>query len=61
MKKRISGVKKMNEKYLPIGTICTLKGKNKKVMIVGVYGVEFNGNLKINDYTMNISISKKGV
>jgi len=40
----------MNEKYLPIGTVCTLKGKTKKVMIVGVYGVEFNGNLKINDY-----------
>lgn len=40
----------MNEKYLPIGTVCTLKGKNKKVMVTGFYSVEFNGNLKINDY-----------
>lgn len=40
----------MSEKYLPIGSICTLKGKHKKVMITGYYSVEFNGNLKINDY-----------
>jgi len=38
------------EKYLPIGSVCTLKGKNKKVMITGFYSIEFNGNLKINDY-----------
>jgi len=44
-------VKKSMDKYLPIGTICTLKGKNKKVMITGYYCVEFNGNLKINDYS----------
>lgn len=40
----------MEGKYLPIGSICTLKGKNKKVMITGYYSVEFNGNLKIKDY-----------
>lgn len=40
----------MNNKFLPIGSVCTLKGKNKKVMITGYYGVEFNGNLKIDDY-----------
>lgn len=40
----------MEQKYLPIGSVCTLKGKNKKVMITGYYSVEFNGNLKINDY-----------
>lgn len=40
----------MNSKYLPIGSVCTVKGKNKKVMIIGYYGVEFNGNLKIKDY-----------
>lgn len=39
------------EKYLPIGSICTLKGKNKKIMITGFYSSEFNGNLKINDYS----------
>ena len=40
----------MEQKYLPIGSVCTLKGKNKKIMITGYYSVEFNGNLKINDY-----------
>lgn len=40
----------MEQKYLPIGSVCTLKAKNKKVMITGYYSVEFNGNLKINDY-----------
>ena len=38
------------KKYLPIGSVCTLKGKNKKIMITGYYSVEFNGNLKIKDY-----------
>lgn len=40
----------MEQKYLPIGSVCTLKGKNKKVMITGYYSVEFNGNLRIKDY-----------
>ena len=40
----------MSDKYLPIGSICTLKSKHKKVMITSYYSVEFNGNLKINDY-----------
>lgn len=40
----------MEQKYLPIGSVCTLKGKNKKVMITSYYSVEFNGNLKIKDY-----------
>ena len=40
----------MEKKYLPIGTVCSLKGKNKKTMIIGYYSVKFNGNLKINDY-----------
>lgn len=39
------------EKYLPVGSVCTLKGKNKKVMITGFYCAEFNGNLKISDYS----------
>ena len=38
----------MEQKYLPIGSVCTLKGKNKKVMITGYYSVEFNGNFKIS-------------
>ena len=40
----------MEQKYLPIGSVCTLKGKNKNVMITGYYSVSFSGNLKINDY-----------
>lgn len=40
----------MENRFLPIGSVCTLKGKNKKVMITGYYGVEFNGNLKFDDY-----------
>ena len=41
----------MDKKYLPIGSVCTIKGKNKKVMITGFYSVEFTGNLKIKDYS----------
>lgn len=40
----------MENKYLPIGSVCTLKGKNKKVMVTGYYSVEFKGNLTIKDY-----------
>ena len=40
----------MEKKYLPIGTVCTLKGKTKKVMITGYYSISFNGNIKISDY-----------
>lgn len=40
----------MNKKFLPIGTICTLKEKEKKVMITGYYSVKFNEDIKFNDY-----------
>ena len=40
----------MEQKYLPIGSVCTVKGKTKKMMITGYYSVSFNGNLKIKDY-----------
>ena len=40
----------MEQKYLPIGSVCTIKGKTKKVMVTGYYSVSFNGNLKIKDY-----------
>ena len=40
----------MEQKYLPIGSVCTLKGKNKKIMVTGYYSVGFNGNLTIRDY-----------
>ncbi len=42
----------MNEtKYLPIGTICTVQGIQKKVMITGYYSVEYNGRVKMFDYS----------
>lgn len=38
------------DKYLPIGTVCTLKGGNKKIMITGFFSIEYNGNIKMYDY-----------
>lgn len=38
------------EKYLPIGTVCTIKNYQKKVMIVGAFSVEYNGTVKMYDY-----------
>ena len=38
------------EKYLPIGTVCTIKNHQKKVMIVGVFSTEYNGTVKMYDY-----------
>ncbi len=40
----------MKEKYLPIGSVCTLKGINKKIMITGFFGVSYNGTVKMYDY-----------
>lgn len=41
----------MKEKFLPIGTICTLKGVNKKIMIAGFFGVSYKGKLCMYDYS----------
>ncbi len=38
------------DKYLPIGTVCTIKNHQKKVMIVGVFSIEYNGTVKMYDY-----------
>lgn len=40
----------MDKKYLPIGTICTLKNNNKKIMIISYFSLEYNGNVKMYDY-----------
>jgi len=40
----------MKEKFLPIGTICEIKGNDKKVMIVGYLKTTFNNSLKTYDY-----------
>lgn len=40
----------MENKYLPIGTVCTLKNNNKKIMIISYFSLEYNGNVKMYDY-----------
>lgn len=40
----------MENKYLPIGTICGLKNNNKKIMIISYFSLEYNGNVKMYDY-----------
>lgn len=40
----------MQDKYLPIGTVCTVKGNTNKIMIVGYLPVDYNGNLNVYDY-----------
>ena len=41
----------MKEKYLPIGTVCLLKGGTKKVMIAGFCAVDNNNKEKMYDYS----------
>ncbi len=41
----------MSSKFLPIGTICTIKGNNKKVMITGYFSVEYTDKIKMFDYS----------
>ncbi len=31
----------MEEKYLPVGTVCMLKGGKKRVMVIG-YGITYS-------------------
>ncbi len=38
------------EKFLPIGTICDLKGAKKKVMIIGYLGTSPTINNNVKDY-----------
>ncbi len=40
----------MQNKYLPIGTVCTLKNGNRKIMIISYFSLEYNGNVKMYDY-----------
>lgn len=36
--------------FLPIGTICTIRGNNEKVMIIGYYSIEYTNVVKMHDY-----------
>ena len=40
----------MNNKYLPIGTVCTLNANNKKMMVLGYSYPKYTGKLEISDY-----------
>ena len=39
------------ERFLPIGTICSVRGNNKLMMITGVFSVEYAGNVRMYDYS----------
>lgn len=41
----------MGNKYLPIGTICTLKEISKKIMITGYYSLDFKNEIELKDYS----------
>lgn len=38
------------EKFLPVGTICTLQGDNRKYFIMGYFSLEYNKTIKMYDY-----------
>ena len=38
------------EKYLPIGSVCTLDRINRKYVIIGYFSLEYNTNIKMYDY-----------
>lgn len=38
------------EKYLPIGTICTIDSTNRKYAIAGYFSLEYNSSVKMYDY-----------
>ena len=40
----------MEEKYLPIGTVCTINNYNKKVMITSYFSNEYNNGIVTYDY-----------
>ena len=40
----------MENKYLPIGTVCSLKNTNKKIMIISYFSIEYNNNAVMYDY-----------
>ena len=40
----------MNNKYLPIGSVCTLKNGKTNIMIVGCYSTNYNYDIQIFDY-----------
>jgi len=44
-------MEKAGEKYLPIGTVVTLAGGKKRVMITGFWTLEYGNKEKVWDYS----------
>lgn len=40
----------MENKFLPIGSVCSVKNATDKIMIAGYCGIHYNGNLHLKDY-----------
>lgn len=40
----------MKDKFLPIGSICTIKRSNRKVMIIGFFSIDYAESVKLYDY-----------
>ncbi len=40
----------MNQKFLPIGSICTIKSSNRQVMIIGYFALDYIEKVKLYDY-----------
>lgn len=38
------------DRYLPIGTVCTLNNTNRKYIIIGYFSLEYTSNVKLYDY-----------
>lgn len=38
------------DRYLPIGTVCTLNNTNRKYIIIGYFSLEYTSNIKLYDY-----------
>lgn len=38
------------DRYLPVGTVCTLNNTNRKYVIIGYFSLEYKSNVKLYDY-----------
>lgn len=38
------------DRYLPVGTVCTINNTNVKYVIIGYFSLEYNYNVKLYDY-----------
>ena len=38
------------DRYLPVGTVCTINNTNRKYVIIGYFSLEYGSNIKLYDY-----------